>query len=519
MQITMQKSFYLFTLLYAALTFGGCASFMNGRTQNISIYTDKADAKIYLDGKPVGSGKWTKAKVARDLEVHQIKVEAKGYKPEYGIAYQRKKSGLRVLSFIPFGAFIYPLFLDVGPRSWNFEKEYTVKPVLKTKTRAENQKYIYLRSTSFDVKKEDLVLEEYRYRQFKNNKKTINVSTSRKEIELTNSIFTDALNDILKSNGFIDTTNSVLKSKTNTLYINAKVSKILFKQVLAPRARYNTGKPSYCLAEITVDWELQDIYDQSKAKRTIVTSSGYFAVDPGEETANNFVLNSTEDALMISFFQFLNDPAIDGILNIDRNKKENLVTLKIEKGAAKQQTLKNAQASTVSITTKKGHGSGCMISSKGHVLTNYHVIAGQKDIDVILNNGEKLKATFIRASEDGDLALLLLDNPPQTLSFFKLPEKETYDLGDEVFAIGTPQSLELSQTLSKGIISGFRKLPDNSQLIQTDVSVNPGNSGGALVNKQGELLGIVNSKLMGFGVEGISFCIPATQINRILALE
>jgi serine protease Do len=513
----MQKTCQLIAFVYTAFVFGGCATILNGRNQRISIYTANADTKVYVDGKPVGKGKWTQTKVARDTRVHEVKLEAKGYKPEHLTIYQRKGSPLRILSFVPFGILVWPLSMDWGPKSWDYDKEYTLNPSLKTKTRGENQKYIYLRNTSFKIIKDDLVLEQHRHRRFTKNKNTPPMNTSKAELDLSNSIFTDVLNGVLKANGFIDTTTLVLKNKTNTLYLNANVSKILFKRISAPRAHF--GGNSYCLAEMTVEWELLDVYDQSKANKTLVSTSGYFASNNYDAAATDFILNSTEDALMTSFFQFLNDPEIDGILNIDRTKKENLAKLKIDKGTLKQQTLKNAQASTVSIVTKKGHGSGCMISSKGYIVTNYHVIAGQKDIEVILNSGEKLNATFIRANEDGDLALLSLNNPPKTFSFFKLPEEENYELGDEVFAIGTPQFLELSQTLSKGIISGFRKLTDNSQLIQTDVSVNPGNSGGALVNKQGELLGIVNSKLMGFGVEGISFCIPAVQINRILALE
>jgi serine protease Do len=388
----------------------------------------------------------------------------------------------------------------------------------KMTARENSQRYIYLKNTTFNVKKEDLVVEQFSHRRYNQNKKSKDVITSEKEVNIDNSIFTDALNGILRENGFVDTTNTVFKSKTNTMLISATISKVTFKRVTAPVGNVN----AYCIAEIAVEWDLLDIYGQSKYAKKITSKSGEFASNYDRSTNSfekDFVVDAVEDALTMSFFQFLEDASTKKLLEMGNSKKETLAKLKIEPLIEKQQTLKNAQAATVTIASKMGHGSGCIISDRGHIITNYHVVAGQKDLEVIVNTGDKYKATVLRADEENDLALVSIEKAPANLAYFKLPKSDNFEVGDEVFAIGTPKSIELSQTLSKGIISALRKLPDNTRWIQTDVSVNAGNSGGALVNKNGELLGVVNSKLMGFGVEGISFCIPAAEVSSILALE
>lgn len=493
-----------------------CASVLNGNYQRISVRTPSSNSTLYVDSDPVGKGKVIEAKVKRDLRVHQLRLETEGFKPEYKVVFQSKKSPLHIISWVPFGIFFFPPFGDQGPKSWDYSKEINIKPTIGIARRSEKQKYIYLQATSFDVKKQDLKVEHFSNRRYNNKKKSTNVESSKEEIEISNSIFTDALHDILKSNGFVDTTNRVFRSKTNTMLVGAKVSKITFKRVASPLTMYN----AYFVAEIVVEWTLQDIYEQPKYTKKITSSSGEFAANYQENSSDkSYLTDPVEDALSSSFSTFLKDAEVQKLITVDAVKKPALEQLKILSAADTKQDLLNAQAATVTVTSKKGHGSGCVVSASGYVITNYHVVAGATDLNVIFNSGEKHKVSVVRFNEETDIALLKIDNAPSTLAFFKLPSGRNYNVGDEVFAIGTPKSIELSQTLSKGIISALRKLPDNSQWIQTDVSTNSGNSGGALISKSGELIGIINSKLVGFGVEGISFCIPAESVRQALALE
>ncbi|MEO0641608.1 MAG: trypsin-like peptidase domain-containing protein, partial [Bacteroidota bacterium] len=179
-------------------------------------------------------------------------------------------------------------------------------------------------------------------------------------------------------------------------------------------------------------------------------------------------------------------------------------------------SLEDAQAATVTIKVDDGHGSGFFVTDDGFVLTNYHVVATTEDTLTILTlDGESFEGVLIRKDEANDLALIKVDAEPKVA--FGFPNEKNFEVGNNIFTIGTPTSIELGQTLSRGIISGERKAGE-SELIQTDASINFGNSGGPIVSEQGELVGIINSKLVGLGVEGIAFGSPAYRLKEYLNL-
>jgi S1-C subfamily serine protease len=176
-----------------------------------------------------------------------------------------------------------------------------------------------------------------------------------------------------------------------------------------------------------------------------------------------------------------------------------------------------ALESVVTVAAHDGHGSGCIVSSDGYILTNYHVIAdGELDYTVHFQNGRQRQAEVVRYHPLYDLALLKVDTIG--LKPFYIDADQPIDVGEEAYALGTPYDIDLGASVTKGIISGKRK--DGSRtLIQTDVSISPGNSGGALISSSGQLIGVVNEKVLGMGVEGIGFAIPAFHIADALMLE
>jgi serine protease Do len=502
-------------LLISPVLLSGCASILNGKYQKVNVTTSSNDSKVFVDDEFAGKGKVVVAKLKRDKKIKQLRIETPGYKPENAVAYQTKKSPLYIMSWIPFVVLIYPPLYDSGPKSKNYDKEFSVKPAIKTVSRNEKEKY--------------LTFEKYNRKALEKDKKSKRIEKGNEKIDIPNSIFSDALNKILLENNFLDSTNKVLHRKNNTMFIRASVKKLRMKYVNVNNSQAVNrviAFPSYWIAEATCEWTLADVYDQTKFSKTIVSESGQFASNydfSKGEYESSYLSKSVGDALAISFYKLLNDSQARNLLKEDNSKNQSLMPLSIlPKSELSNNSLKNARNATVTIVTKSGHGSGCIVSRTGHIVTNYHVVAEaagkDKKIEVILSTGEKYQANIVRVNDDIDLALLSITDA-SNLAYFQLPETESFEVGDEVFAIGTPKSLELSQTLSKGIISGLRKLPDNTKLIQTDVSVNSGNSGGSLVGKDGKLYGIVNSKLMGEGVEGIAFCIPAHEIRRALGIE
>jgi S1-C subfamily serine protease len=173
-------------------------------------------------------------------------------------------------------------------------------------------------------------------------------------------------------------------------------------------------------------------------------------------------------------------------------------------------------------------GSGIVLDSEGHVLTNNHVVEGASEVTVSLEaEGTAYPATVVGSEPGSDLALLRVEAPAAKLHPLKLGDSSTMEVGDPVVAIGNP--FDLQRTVTSGIVSALQReiqAPDGTTIdhvIQTDAAINPGNSGGPLINSSGEVIGI-NSQIEtgGSGSEGnvgIGFSIPINtakaEINRL----
>ena len=162
-------------------------------------------------------------------------------------------------------------------------------------------------------------------------------------------------------------------------------------------------------------------------------------------------------------------------------------------------------------------GSGVIMSPQGHILTNNHVIEGADEIEVALADGRKSKAKIIGTDPDTDLAVIQIDIAD--LPAITLGHSDSAQVGDVVLAIGNP--FGVGQTVTMGIISALGRnsvgLNTYENFIQTDAAVNPGNSGGALVDVNGNLIGI-NSAIYSRngGSLGIGFAIPTSTIKSVM---
>jgi S1-C subfamily serine protease len=144
--------------------------------------------------------------------------------------------------------------------------------------------------------------------------------------------------------------------------------------------------------------------------------------------------------------------------------------------------------------TGEGAGSGSVLDHQGHILTNYHVVEGAREIQVTLHNGKNYEARLIGKDEATYVAVLRIDAPADTLHPVTLADSSRLRVGQKVFAIGNPFGLE--RTLTTGIISSLnRTLPTRNDralksIIQIDAAINPGNSGGPLLDSRGRLIGM-----------------------------
>jgi serine peptidase DegS len=163
-------------------------------------------------------------------------------------------------------------------------------------------------------------------------------------------------------------------------------------------------------------------------------------------------------------------------------------------------------------------GSGVIADSLGHIVTNNHVIAGSEEIAVQLADGRTAAAKLVGSDPDTDLALLLIDLP--RLPVMKFGRSDRVAVGDVVLAIGNPFG-RLAQTVTHGIVSAKGRadlgVATYEDFIQTDAAINDGNSGGALVNTRGELVGI-NTAVLGKerGAEGLGIAIPVDLVRGVM---
>lgn len=162
-------------------------------------------------------------------------------------------------------------------------------------------------------------------------------------------------------------------------------------------------------------------------------------------------------------------------------------------------------------------GSGVIVRGNGVIVTNAHVVKGADELKVVLNDRREFEAKVVAQDEETDLAILRIDTEGEIMPSLRVGAGAQPEIGDIVLAIGNP--FGVGQTVTSGIISalGRTNVSDISSAIQTDAAVNPGNSGGALVNLQGELIG-VNTAIFSRsgGSNGIGFAIPSVLVERAI---
>ncbi len=169
----------------------------------------------------------------------------------------------------------------------------------------------------------------------------------------------------------------------------------------------------------------------------------------------------------------------------------------------------------------EGAGSGSVLDKQGHILTNFHVVEGARDIEVTLYDGNTYEASPVGVDPDTDMAVLKIEAPAESLFPVTIGDSVDLRVGQRVFAIGNPFGFE--RTLTVGIISSLnRTIRSRSDrrirsIIQTDAAINPGNSGGPLLDGRGQVIGVTTAIYSNTGQSsGIGFAIPASAVRRIV---
>ena len=260
----------------------------------------------------------------------------------------------------------------------------------------------------------------------------------------------------------------------------------------------------------------KEINEEIKSKENFFTSKIFL-------TICSFVLGAT---IMFGFILVSNNK-----IYVQKVTSENIKTTTIEEISDLKTAINNVYEAAVyiEVTGDRGvssSGSGFVYKSdnnNGYILTNYHVIEGGKKFVVTFSDGEEVEANLVSGDEYYDVAVLKIDKA-KVKKVATLGDSSKLELGDTVFTVGAPLGKEYMGTITKGIVSGINRMVSVEltsgsylmEVIQTDASINSGNSGGPICNIKGEVIGITSSKLIGSGVEGMGFAIPINAVNEMI---
>jgi len=503
----MKLKFNHITILFLAISilFQSCvATIVSTSKQKVNIITTPSDATIFLDDKKLENSP-TKIRVKRKTG-GEIKIEKEGYKTHNEILYTAKINPVAYISML---FLIYPYYIDfLSGAAYKLNKKEVNVNLIKIPNEIENSQVVFCDEINFKIKAGDKLGNLY----IKDKRDEILYFGESLDIDAVN--LKQNANGILKDLGFnVAETNGQLFSPSAQAryFIKAEVLKTRYD--VKASSPYESSAKYETECEMNVNWQLVDRSDK------VIFESSTTGISIKYEKGGTAAFY---DAFENSFYEFLyNDEiytAVEKTVNAV-DETTNFSLIKIAKPKVKVESdkiINNATNSIVTIENNKSHGSGCIISEDGYIVTNYHVVGGLDKITVKFKNGLSLEGTVIRVNEEYDLALIKVAGS----GFTPIPisEDKEVNTGSDIYAIGTPADKTLGQTVTKGIISGTRKIAEK-EFIQTDVSINPGSSGGGLINKQGVLVGVVNAKLVGASVEGIGFAIPSYMILEQLKIQ
>lgn len=533
-------------LLTASLciSLSSCVTVFYPKKQKVTFNTGNKDATVYVDKTEIGKGTLMTEKIEKNGP-HQIVVKRPGYKDTYSVILQERRApGFWVCMLLDL-PFVYGLCLDPQiPKGFSYQNQYSLKSEDKLVNRNPTDKYIDISNIRLDIKNKDKDISYYYIRQsadltqdIENAEKKKDDKDAKEEVKKLKKKSKSKLEDpeennlkyddtkfsynvykTLKNTGFVDTVNKVFSDNNNTLVLEGSIRKINIYYVYGKRLL-----GSYYKSKIFLKWYIKNTYNEILDSLDTKELSGDFVAGSyynTDKTTNTFE-KMFGDAVDISYLKLQRDGKLTKYIKQETDFKTTDAPLSIPSFKSAILDKGDAAIASVIIKTKDGHGSGFAISQNGYIITNYHVIAGrysnkQSSFKVITSSGEELDGTVVRYNKFRDLALIKVNKTFDKA--FKISNVKSFKNLQDVYTIGAPKSVELGQSVSSGVISNERK-SNNNNLLQLGMSVNGGNSGGPVFDTQGNLHGVIVSKLVGQNTEGVSFAIPGYLIQDYLNIN
>lgn len=340
--------------------------------------------------------------------------------------------------------------------------------------------------------------------------------------ELSTEDFDDVFRDELKQIGYdvVSTSGDLFDSGENfkaEFLVGGTITQLAVDACL-PNAGLGDTLSSKGTALLEVEWQIFDRIERTVVAR-VTTRKGF------EQTKAQ--TGGIESIIFSAFAENVRALAASGELRkyavgekreagLSRKPSSGLVPLRIALPPRSVGGLSAAVGGTVLILSGAGHGSGFLISRDGYFLTNQHVVGGAKYVKLRWSDGIEELGEVVRVDKGRDVALV--KGEPRDRAPLRLLGVNP-QVGADVFAIGAPFEAQLQNSVTRGVISA-RRIEDGYSFLQSDVSVNPGNSGGPLVDVHGDVAAIAVSGLrIGNAPLGINFFIPAHEALEFLALQ
>jgi S1-C subfamily serine protease len=288
-----------------------------------------------------------------------------------------------------------------------------------------------------------------------------------------------------------------------------------------PMAGFGDFDSGTANAYMKIEWQLYETLGRRVVYKTETEGSHI-----QEDSVDDALTTSLEEAFAIALQNLLADKEFYALVTGAAEEKELAAGERFQelviKGIRLEKERKfdpvNVRPGVVTVRTATGHGSGFFISPDGYLLTNQHVVGGAKTVRIILHSGRHVAAEVLRTDSKRDIALLKVGEPGfknMSLSFMEPP------VGTEVLVYGTPLSESLEGTLTKGILSAYRRKSDG-RFIQSDVTIQPGNSGGPMMDEKGNVIAItVQARIQGRDrlPTGHNFFIPLREAFEKLNIK
>jgi len=333
--------------------------------------------------------------------------------------------------------------------------------------------------------------------------------------------FTDAFKEELEKYNFktVGDTNALFEdpSTWKSEILVAGLVKELKANICYPHAGFGNFNSSKGEAFIKVDWQIYSKLDRSVVHQ--VSSEGSFSNSEFSDTGgNDAVLNAftqaTRNLLSDQKFREIVSRGGQSVKETEVKKGEKSV-LSIKKSKPMGNNPKDWASAVVTVFAGGGHGSGFVISDN-LVLTNHHVAGNANNVTVKSDSGMEIIGKVIASNSARDVALIKVE--ASMPKYFKT-KRDLPAVGSEVYVIGSPLDENLNSTMTKGIVSAIRE-ENKLKLIQSDVNVRPGNSGGPMINKDGEVIGITVSGIVINGQsQGLNFFIPINDAFKVLQID